>query len=83
MAIRSLRVKCEFLAMAFSVSALPSFGEGEGALPLNPEVYRFCFQEGSKKAAPVEDAAFLQTLCAAQVAPQRCPILRIGKALLL
>ena len=47
------------------------------------KVYHFCFQEGSKKAASVEDAAFPQTLCAAQVAPQRCPILRIGKALLL
>ena len=57
--------------------------KAKGLRPLNPEVYRFCLQEGSKKAAPVEDAAFLQTLCTAQVAPQRCPILRIGKALLL
>ena len=36
MAIRSLRVKCVFLAMVFSVSLLPPFGEDEGALPLKP-----------------------------------------------
>jgi hypothetical protein len=69
--------------MVISVSVLPPSEKTKGLRPLNPEVYRFCFQKGSKKAAPVEDAAFPQTLCAAQVAPQRCPILRIGKVLLL
>lgn len=51
MVIRSLRVKCVFLAMAFSVSALPSFGEGEGALPLKPRGLSLLFPERQQKSS--------------------------------
>ena len=59
-----------------------SFKDERGLRPRTPEVYRFSFQEGGdaaqkKKAAK---AALPQTRYGAQVAPQRCPILRIGKA---
>ena len=54
-----------------------------GLCPRTPEVYRIRFQEGGyydcmRKAT--HSAALPQTRCSAQVAPQRCLILCIGKA---
>ena len=50
--IRSLRVRCVFLAIVFSVSLLPPSGEDEGgSAPYPPEVYRFHLREGSKKGS--------------------------------
>lgn len=51
MAIRSLRVKCEFLAMVFSVSVLPSFGEDEGAPPLKPRGLSLLFPGRQQKSS--------------------------------
>ena len=53
--------------------------QGEGALPLKPRGLSLLFPKGQRKRATSQDAAPLQTPPAAQVAPQRCPILQTGK----
>ena len=79
MTIWSLKVTCVFLAMVFSVSRRRHTGKVKELCLLSPGVYRFYFRKSSKKAASVKDAAFPPTLCAVQVAPQRCPIPHIDK----
>ena len=53
--------------------------QGKGALPLKPRGLSHLFPKGQRKRATSQDAAPLQTPPAAQVAPQRCPILQTGK----
>ena len=52
-----------------------------GSAP-NPEVYRFGFQGGNEKRDSARYTASPQTRPGARVAPQRCPVLPDGKAVI-
>ena len=53
--------------------------QSKGALPLEPRGISLSFPKGQRKRATSQDAAPSQIPPAAQVAPQRCPILHTGK----
>lgn len=58
----------------------PPYRESEGTLPLKPRGLSLLFPEkAAKKQHPLKMLLSPHTLCAVQVAPQRCPIPHIDK----
>lgn len=53
-----------------------------GRCPRTPGVYRFNFPRRQKNDGSRRNPPPRQTSCAARVAPQRCPILRMSKSII-